>query len=212
LKYAKYAAIFLEDGGIKFILPRGLGELLKKVPFCGIYAKIASTVKYKLREANMFDTFKSGDREQNYIRMLEAVSALLTDESDEIAGLAMISSIIFFYMDDVNWVGFYILKDNCLVLGPFQGKPACLRIMPGKGVCGAAVLSGRVITVDDVHKFDGHIACDVDTNSEITLPIYKNGEVYGVLDIDSPIASRFGELECTYLGPAAEALTKFLSN
>ena len=106
---------------------------------------------------------------------------------------ANISALIFDTLEDLNWAGFYLMRDGELVLGPFQGKTACMRIPVGKGVCGTAVKEDRVIRVDDVHRFKGHIACDCASNSEIVLPVRKNGQIIGVLDIDSPVLSRFNQ-------------------
>jgi GAF domain-containing protein len=110
-----------------------------------------------------------------------------------IANLANISALLFMEMPDLNWAGFYLLQQQQLVLGPFQGKPACVRIDIGKGVCGTAVASGEVQLVKDVHEFPGHIACDAASNSEIVFPLRLRGEVIGVLDIDSPSLARFDE-------------------
>ncbi len=123
----------------------------------------------------------------------------LQDEKDVIANLSNISAIIKFYLDRCNWAGFYLMKDGELVLGPFQGLPACIRIPLGKGVCGNAAAEKKILRVDNVHEFPGHIACDGASNSEIVIPIIKDGEVYGVLDIDSPELSRFTEVEEKYL-------------
>lgn len=106
---------------------------------------------------------------------------------------ANISALIFDTLEDLNWAGFYLMRDGELVLGPFQGKTACMRIPVGKGVCGTAVKEDRVIRVDDVHRYKGHIACDCASNSEIVLPVRKNGQIIGVLDIDSPVLSRFSQ-------------------
>lgn len=116
---------------------------------------------------------------------------LLEAERDETANLANIAALLFEAMAQVNWVGFYLMKEGELVLGPFQGRVACTRIAVGKGVCGAAVAERVVQRVADVHAFPGHIACDGASESEIVLPIMKNGEVHGVLDIDSPVKNRF---------------------
>lgn len=107
------------------------------------------------------------------------------------ANLANASALLYSSLAGLNWAGFYILEGNTLILGPFQGKPACIEIPIGRGVCGSAVARGETILVPDVHAFPGHIACDSASNSEIVIPIYKNGTVFGVLDIDSPIFSRF---------------------
>ena len=106
---------------------------------------------------------------------------------------ANISALLYDALDSLNWAGFYLMRDGELVLGPFQGKTACMRIPVGKGVCGTAVKEDRVIRVDDVHRYKGHIACDCASNSEIVLPVRKNGQIIGVLDIDSPVLSRFSQ-------------------
>ncbi|WP_390888086.1 GAF domain-containing protein [Clostridium intestinale] len=131
--------------------------------------------------------------------MVYSCKEQLQDEKDIIANLSNISAIIKFYLDRCNWAGFYLMKDGELVLGPFQGLPACIRIPLGKGVCGNAAAEKKVLRVDNVHEFPGHIACDGASNSEIVIPIIKDGEVYGVLDIDSPEFSRFTEVEEKYL-------------
>ena len=125
--------------------------------------------------------------------MYEQIKALCENETDLIANLSNISACLNMNLDQINWVGFYLMKDDQLVLGPFQGKPACVRIPVGKGVCGTCVQEKKVQRVPDVHKFPGHIACDGASNSEIVLPIFKNDEVIGVLDIDSPVFNRFSE-------------------
>ena len=107
--------------------------------------------------------------------------------------LANASALLNEKLDDINWVGFYTMKDGQLVLGPFQGKVACTLIPLGKGVCGTAAAQDRTLVVPDVHAFPGHIACDSASNSEIVIPMHRNGEVFGVLDIDSPLFDRFGE-------------------
>ncbi|MGB3726763.1 MAG: GAF domain-containing protein [Glaciecola sp.] len=138
-----------------------------------------------------------------YSTILAQVDALTNGENDLIANMANISAVLFNQLDDVNWAGFYLFKDNMLVLGPFQGNPACIRIPMGKGVCGTAAQTQILQLVDDVHSFDGHIACDSASNSEIVVPIVKNGVLIGVLDIDSPLFSRFNQED-------AEALTKIV--
>lgn len=119
------------------------------------------------------------------------LAGLLDKDDWIITSLSNASALLNEYFDDINWVGFYIMKEKDLVLGPFQGKPACVRIKVGKGVCGTAVKENKTQMVDDVHKFEGHIACDSASNSEIVIPIHHNSEVVGVLDIDSPLFSRF---------------------
>ncbi len=123
--------------------------------------------------------------------LYEQTKALTENEKDLIANLSNISACLNENLDNINWVGFYIMKNNELVLGPFQGKPACIHIPVGKGVCGTCVKERKIQRVEDVHKFPGHIACDCASNSEIVLPIFKNNEVVAVLDIDSPIFNRF---------------------
>jgi L-methionine (R)-S-oxide reductase len=110
-----------------------------------------------------------------------------------VANMANIAAVLFNTLEQINWAGFYLLKQEQLVLGPFQGKPACIRIPMGSGVCGTSAASLQTIIVKDVHAFSGHIACDAASNSEIVLPIIVNNELVGVLDIDSPVADRFDE-------------------
>ncbi len=119
--------------------------------------------------------------------------ALLDKEDWLITSLSNASALLNEYLDDINWVGFYIMQDGDLVLGPFQGKSACVRIKVGRGVCGTAVSEDKTQLVPDVHQFPGHIACDSASNSEIVVPIHYNGSVVGVLDIDSPLFNRFSE-------------------
>ncbi|MGN1343133.1 MAG: GAF domain-containing protein [Traorella sp.] len=123
----------------------------------------------------------------------EQIKALTEHESDLIANLSNISACIKENYDHLNWAGFYLMKNNELVLGPFQGKPACIRIPLGKGVCGTCASEKIIQRVADVHQFQGHIACDSASNSEIVLPIFKENKVVAVLDIDSPLLNRFSE-------------------
>jgi GAF domain-containing protein len=123
----------------------------------------------------------------------EQARALLAGERDPVANAANVSSLIYHTLPDVNWAGFYWMKGGELVLGPFQGRPACVRIGLGKGVCGTAAAERRTIVVPDVHRFPGHIACDSASRSEIVVPVVRGGEVLGVLDVDSPLPSRFGD-------------------
>jgi L-methionine (R)-S-oxide reductase len=127
----------------------------------------------------------------NYDTLNQQALALLGDEPDVVANLANISSLLFNELSDINWAGFYLYKDDQLVLGPFQGRPACIRIPMGKGVCGTAAQTLTIQRITDVHDFPGHIACDAASNSEIVLPLVVNGELFGVLDIDAPIFDRF---------------------
>ena len=130
-------------------------------------------------------------KKTNYEMAAKQATALMEGVPYEVANLANVSALLWQEMDGINWVGFYKMVDGALVLGPFQGKPACVRIPVGRGVCGTAVAEDRVQLVYDVHQFPGHIACDCASNSEIVLPIHVNGEIWGVLDIDSPEIGRF---------------------
>ena len=128
-----------------------------------------------------------------YSDLLLQARALLEMERDTVANMANLSALLYHGLDNLNWAGFYILKEGTLVLGPFQGKPACVRIGMGKGVCGTAASTRQTQLVPDVHAFAGHIACDSASQSEIVVPLFCRGEVWGVLDIDSPIKARFDE-------------------
>lgn len=129
----------------------------------------------------------------DYTALAAQLQALTEGIPYEIANLSNASALLWETLPDINWAGFYKLEDGALVLYPFQGKPACIRIGVGRGVCGTAVAEDQVQLVYDVHKFPGHIACDCASNSEIVLPIHVNGEIWGVLDIDSPSIGRFTE-------------------
>ena len=131
--------------------------------------------------------------------------ALLEGERDATANAANVSSLIFHALPDLNWAGFYWMKDGELVLGPFQGKPACVRIAVGKGVCGTAARDRRTIVVKDVHEFPGHIACDSASNSEVVVPIVAGGKVIGVLDLDSPLVNRFDDSDARGLEAVVQA-------
>lgn len=126
-----------------------------------------------------------------YQLICKQVDAIIDGEHDLIANMANISAILFSGLEDVNWAGFYLFKEEQLVLGPFQGQAACIRIPLGKGVCGTAAKTQQTILVEDVHEFEGHIACDAASNSEIVIPVVKNGNLIAVLDIDSPSLNRF---------------------
>jgi GAF domain-containing protein len=156
------------------------------------------------------DNFSDMKIEDKYNLMLLLLEGQLKSESDFIANLSNISAIIKSALDETNWVGFYLYKNGELVLGPFQGLPACCRIGIGSGVCGTAAELKATQRVDNVHEFDGHIACDSASNSEIVIPIIKNEELIGVLDIDSPIFNRFSELDQIYLEKAIEVLVNYL--
>jgi len=159
----------------------------------------------------MYQVKRQPDLEKNYQLMSYMAKRVLDDTSDIVAALANLSAVINGYMDGINWVGFYTMKNGELVLGPFQGLPACINIQVGKGVCGTAIAQGKTQLVEDVSKFPGHIACDSASRSEIVIPIYKNSEPFGVLDVDSPLLNRFGELESKYLSEICTLLEKYLT-
>ena len=145
-----------------------------------------------------------------YAELIAQVKALTEGIPYPIANLANTAAAIWQALDRLNWAGFYVMQDGALILGPFQGKPACIRIPVGKGVCGTAVQENRTVRVEDVHQFPGHIACDSASNSEIVVPIYKNGEIYGVLDLDSPYFARFTEEDQAGLEALARVLEEAL--
>lgn len=152
-------------------------------------------------------------KEERLKEMNRALKALIEPEGDWLANLANSSALLFELMDDLNWAGFYIWKQDQLVLGPFQGKTACVRIDEDKGVCGTAYSQRKIMLVEDVHEFPGHIACDPNSRSEIVLPVIVGGEVIAVLDIDSPTKARFDEVDRKYLKEFVEILvdeTNFL--
>ncbi len=152
---------------------------------------------------------------EHYHRLTKQAVALLESENDLIANLSNLSALLNMELEDLNWVGFYLMRDGELVLGPFQGKPACVRIPVGRGVCGTAVSTNSVQRVYDVHEFEGHIACDAASNSEIVIPFSINGEVAGVLDIDSPSVGRFSEIDeegLTFLMTEVENLLNSQAN
>jgi GAF domain-containing protein len=129
----------------------------------------------------------------NYDSLCAQLKALTENIPHEVANLANASALLWQHLADINWAGFYKMENGILVLGPFQGKPACIEIKVGRGVCGTAVAEDRTQLVYDVHEFPGHIACDSASNSEIVVPIHVRGEIWGVLDIDSPNIGRFSE-------------------
>src|ERR1700751_2914201 len=139
------------------------------------------------------------DKKTLYPEIHRVLQAVLTGESDRIANLANAAALLFWNLPAVNWAGFYLLKERELVLGPFQGKIACIRIKLGQGVCGSAAEQRQTLVVPNVHKFPGHIACDSASNSEIVVPIIKNDLLVGVLDIDSPEFARFDDNDKTEL-------------
>ncbi|TLS39093.1 GAF domain-containing protein [Pseudalkalibacillus caeni] len=154
----------------------------------------------------------SGSRSSDYELVIKQLHALLEGEKNAIANLSNASALLNQFLSDVNWVGFYLYEEqtNQLVLGPFQGLPACVRIPLGKGVCGTAAEKQETVRIEDVHEFPGHIACDAASQSEIVVPIVKNGQLIGVLDIDSPIKNRFDEVDEQYIDKFTHALSKYL--
>ncbi|MFB5093098.1 GAF domain-containing protein [Bacillus cereus] len=152
----------------------------------------------------------AGSRVQQYETVIKQLDALLTGESNVVANLSNASALLNQFLDRVNWVGFYVTEGTQLVLGPFQGMPACVRIPFGRGVCGVAAEMKTTQLVADVHQFPGHIACDSASNSEIVVPIVKEGAVIGVLDIDSPEKNRFDEVDQRYLEKFVETLLKHM--
>ena len=140
----------------------------------------------------MFEVDKfNGSQDEMYAELLRQTRGLLDGERDLVANAANLAALIWQIVPDLYWVGFYFMKGGELVLGPFQGKPACVRIAVGKGVCGTAALERRSLLVRDVHEFPGHIACDAASNAELVLPLIKGGRLHGVLDLDSPLVGRF---------------------
>jgi GAF domain-containing protein len=148
----------------------------------------------------------------DYSLMNKQLLSLTEGVEDGISNLANASALLFHTLEGLNWAGFYLYKNGVLLLGPFQGKTACTKIPMGKGVCGTAAERGETIVVPDVHAFPGHIACDGDSNSEIVIPLYLRGSLYGVLDIDSPLLDRFSEADREGLELFARALETVLSS
>jgi GAF domain-containing protein len=149
---------------------------------------------------------RSSAKSDLYKQLAAQLSALLAGERDLIANAANFSSLLFHSLPDLNWAGFYFAKDEELVLGPFQGQPACVRIKIGQGVCGAAAAKCETVIVPNVHEFPGHIACDSASNSEIVVPLLKDSKLIGVLDLDSPLIGRFDEADADGL----KGLTRIL--
>lgn len=160
---------------------------------------------------NDFSTSAGGDKSALYADLLSAARAITDGEPDCVANMANVSALIWQFVPDLNWAGFYRLVGDELVLGPFQGKPACIRIQIGSGVCGAAAATGTTQLVPDVHAFPGHIACDAASASELVVPIEHEGRLLAVLDLDSPFPNRFDEVDaagmealCAALAPALQ--------
>lgn len=155
-----------------------------------------------------------GTREDNYTLLIQQVEALIHDEPNRIANLANAAALLGQFLTDINWVGFYLVDESQekkeLVLGPFQGLPACVRIPLGKGVCGTSAQRRETVLVPDVHAFPGHIACDAASQSEIVVPILRGEELIGVLDIDSPNLNRFDETDQRYLEQFVQKLASVM--
>ena len=146
----------------------------------------------------------------NYDILLKQAAEMLESEPWAISAMSNISSLIMQSLADLNWVGFYLVRNGILTVGPFQGKPACIHIQQGKGVCGTALLKDETVLVPDVHAFPWHIACDSASNSEIVVPIHSNGRVAAVLDIDSPDLDRFSETDKAGLGQLVKLMEEKL--
>ena len=147
----------------------------------------------------------------DYEMLNRQLQSLTEDCPYEIANLSNTAALLFGELPKINWAGFYLLQGDRLILGPFQGKPACIQIPVGRGVCGTAVLKDQIQRVENVHAFPGHIACDGASNSEIVLPLHKKGEIFGVLDIDSPVLSRFSEEDQRGLEQICRTIESYLS-
>jgi L-methionine (R)-S-oxide reductase len=160
----------------------------------------------------MFDikVFENMSVESKLDNMLIMLEGLVQDDDLPLTKLCNASALINALIDRINWCGFYLVKDDILVLGPFQGMPACTKIEIGKGVCGTSALKRETVLVNDVHNFEGHIACDAASNSEIVVPIIKEDRLIGVLDLDSAELERFTEIEKRYLEKSLDILNKYI--
>ncbi|MBN2795549.1 MAG: GAF domain-containing protein [Clostridia bacterium] len=156
------------------------------------------------------EQIKFETKEQTYKYMNIKLTGLIGSEEDWLANLSNASALIWLLIEDINWAGFYLYKKGKLILGPFQGKPACVNIEIGKGVCGTAAETRTTQLVKNVHDFPGHIACDSASNSEIVIPIIHNNELIGVLDIDSPIMNRFDEDDLKGFEKFVQTLNKYM--
>ncbi|WP_226699712.1 GAF domain-containing protein [Qipengyuania gaetbuli] len=156
----------------------------------------------------MFDFRPAPDcpKPEAYRQLVDAADALTSSEADVVANMANIAALLWDFLPDLNWAGFYRMVDGELVLGPFVGRPACIRIPLGSGVCGAAAQNGETQLVEDVHAFPGHIACDAITNSELVVPVMRGGEVIAVIDLDSPSKARFDQDDRAGIERLAEIL------
>ena len=158
------------------------------------------------------DKIKTNKKEEYYRQLNQLLTALIDEEKSMIANLANAAALLFHQLDNINWAGFYLLDRNQLVLGPFQGKPACTRISVGNGVCGKAAAQKKSLNVPDVHAFPGHIACDPASRSEVVIPILHGKELLGVLDIDSPNANRFDDADLRGLEEFVHILEKTMNH
>jgi L-methionine (R)-S-oxide reductase len=149
---------------------------------------------------------ETASKQELYSQLASQLRSLVENERDFIANAANFSSLVYHSLPDVNWAGFYLVKEGELVLGPFHGQPACVRIEIGKGVCGAAAELRQTVVVENVHEFPGHIACDSASNSEIVVPLIKDGRLIGVLDLDSPSLARFNDDDAKGLNELARML------
>lgn len=156
--------------------------------------------------------FKQGEKnmKERYELLIKQMHALLEGETDTIANLSNMSALIYHSLDNLNWAGFYFKKNDELILGPFQGKTACMHISMARGVCGKAATTREIQCIANVHEFEGHIACDCASNSEIVVPIIIEDELYGVLDIDSFEFGNFNEVDVEYLGRLVNELTQYI--
>jgi L-methionine (R)-S-oxide reductase len=170
--------------------------------YFGVKEKV-STSMFNIEKTNTISKSSTQDKQEFYNQLNTYLNDLISIETDWLAGISNASALLYLMLPHINWAGFYLYKGKELVLGPFQGKPACVRIAIGKGVCGTAAKTRKIQVVKDVNQFPGHIACDAQSQSEIVLPIIKYDRLIGVLDIDSPLKARFDNRD-------AEGLTKFI--
>jgi L-methionine (R)-S-oxide reductase len=153
---------------------------------------------------------KCSDKATFYKILIVRLEGLLSSEEDWLANLSNASALLYNNLDNINWLGFYLFKNGELVLGPFQGKTACTRIKLGKGVCGTSAQKRETLLVSDVHEFEGHIACDSASRSEIVVPIIANNDLAAVLDVDSPVEDRFDDIDKLYLEKFIDKLNKYI--
>lgn len=159
----------------------------------------------------MFNVEKyQNNKIENYALVKKQLIALIEGETNLIANLSNASALLNQFLDQINWVGFYLVEEEELILGPFQGLPACIRIPFGKGVCGTSVAKRKTLRIADVHQFSGHIACDAASQSEIVIPLIKDDRIIGVLDIDSPVKNRFDDVDQQCLEEFATTLCEYL--